>query len=30
MGETYNIKITTKHDLKMANLMIGNINTEDE
>ncbi len=23
MGETYNIKITTKHDLKMANLMIG-------
>ncbi len=25
MGETYNIKITTKHDLKMANLMIGNL-----
>ena len=29
MGETFNIKITTKHDLKMANLMIGNI-TEDK
>ena len=30
MGETFNIKITTKHDLKMANLMIGNITEENE
>ena len=29
MGETFNIKITTKHDLKMANLMIGH-NFEDK
>lgn len=29
MGESYNMKITTKHDLKIANLMIGHI-TEDE
>lgn len=28
-GETFNLKITTKYDLKMANLMIGNF-TEDE
>ncbi len=28
-GETYNIKITTKFDLKMANLMLDNINGED-
>lgn len=30
MGETFNIKITTKHDLKMANLMIGNISEDNE
>lgn len=30
MGETFNIKITTKHDLKMANLMIGNISEDKE
>lgn len=30
MGETYNIKITTKYDLKMANLMIGNMDFEDK
>lgn len=29
MGESYNMKITTKHDLKIANLMIGHI-VEDE
>ena len=29
MGETFNMKITTKHDLKMANLMIGNISEEE-
>lgn len=28
MGESYNIKITTKYDLKMANLMIGHIDVE--
>ena len=28
MGESFNLKITTKHDLKMANLMIGNIEEE--
>ena len=27
-GESYNIKITTKYDLKMANLMINNMNEE--
>ena len=30
MGETYNIKITTKHDLKMANLMIGHVLEDKE
>ena len=29
MGETYNMKITTKHDLKIANLMIGHMEEED-
>ncbi len=28
-GETFNMKITTKHDLKMANLMIGNVEEEE-
>ena len=27
-GELYNVKITTKYDLKMANLMINNLNEE--
>ena len=30
MGESFNIKITTKHDLKMANLMIGNLKEDIE
>lgn len=31
MGETYNMKITTQYDLKMANLMIGNkVNNSDK
>lgn len=29
-GELYNIKITTKYDLKMANLMLNNITDKDE
>lgn len=29
-GEIYNLKITTKYDLKMANLMIGNIEQEGD
>ena len=27
-GEVYNIKVTTKYDLKLANLMINNLNSE--
>ena len=29
-GESFNLKITTKHDLKMANLMIGNVKEDEE
>lgn len=29
-GELYNLKITTKYDLKMANLMIGNLEQEGD
>ena len=28
-GEVYNIKVTTKYDLKLANLMINNLNSEE-
>ena len=30
MGETYNMKITTKYDLKMANLMLNNLNDKED
>ena len=30
MGENYNIKITTKYDLKMANLMLNNFNDKED
>lgn len=30
MGESYNMKITTKHDLKLAKLMLNNLNEEEE
>lgn len=29
MGELYNIKVTTKHDLKMAKLMLNNLDNEE-
>lgn len=30
MGETYNMKVTTKYDLKLANLMLNNLNEKEE
>ena len=30
MGETYNMKVTTKYDLKLANLMLKNLKDEEE
>ncbi len=30
MGETYNMKITTKYDLKMANLMLNNLDDKED
>ena len=29
-GESYNMKITTKYDLKLANLMLNNLNSEEK